>query len=108
MIKFLSAFVPAKVKRSMKKFTSILQEINALSGRHYRLYFDAEYGILVDITKNKILWIEDANYSMAIFEVRLNQILKYWRNEKTIDKSDIDYLDYIRCRQNFKALYTYD
>lgn len=108
MITYLSPFIPAKVKRSEKKFTSILQEINDLSGRHYRLYFDAEYGILVDITKNKILWIADANFSMAIFEVRLNYILKYWRNEKTIDKSNIVYLDYIRCRQNFKALYIYD
>lgn len=79
MIKFLSPCVPAKVKRSVKK-----------------------------ITKNKILWIADSNISMAIFEVRLNQILKYWKYEKTIYKSDIDYLDYIRCRQNFKTLYIYD
>lgn len=105
MIKYLSFNVPVKVKRSANKFTDLLSQINDISGHSYRLYFDDLYGILVDVNKNKILWIADATYSMAIFVVRLSKLLQYWKYEKTTDKSEIDFVDFDNLKKYIKVLY---
>lgn len=105
MIKYLSTHVPMKVKRKAKYLTSLLFQINTLSGRDYRLYFDDTLGILVDITKNKILWIADATFSVAIFEGRLRVLLEYWTYEKTIDKTEIDFVRFDYLKKYFKSHY---
>lgn len=105
MITYLSYNVPIKVKRSANKFRDLLTQINEISGHSYRLYFDNLNGILVDITKNKILWIEDATFSMAIFVARLSKILEYWKYEKTIDKTEIDFVRFDNLKKYIKIHY---
>lgn len=105
MINYLSYNVPIKVKRSANKFTDLLTQINEISGHSYRLYFDNLNGILVDITKNKILWIADATYSMAIFVARLTKLLEFWKYEKTTDKTEIDFVDFDNLKKYIKVLY---
>lgn len=105
MITYLSYNVPIKVKRSANKFRDLLSQINEISGHSYRLYFDNLNGILVDITKNKILWIEDATFSMAIFVARLSKILEYWKYEKTIDKTEIDFVRFDNLKKYIKIHY---
>lgn len=105
MINYLSYNVPIKVKRSANKFNDLLTQINEISGHSYRLYFDNLNGILVDITKNKILWIADATYSMAIFVARLTKLLDFWKYEKTIDKTEIDFVDFDNLKKYVKVLY---
>lgn len=105
MITYLSYNVPIKVKRSANKFADLLTQINEISGHSYRLYFDDLYGILVDVTKNKILWIADATYSMAIFVARLSKLLEYWRYEITTDKTEINFVDFDNLKKYVKVLY---
>lgn len=105
MITYLSYNVPIKVKRSANKFADLLTQINEISGHSYRLYFDNLNGILVDITKNKILWIADATYSMAIFVARLTKLLEFWKYEKTTDKVEIDFVDFDNLKKYVKVLY---
>lgn len=105
MINYLSYNVPLKVKRSANKFNDLLTQINDISGHSYRLYFDDLTGILVDVTKNKILWIADATFSMAIFVARLNKLLEFWKYEKTTDKTEIDFVDFDNLKKYIKVLY---
>lgn len=105
MITYLSYNVPIKVKRSANKFADLLTQINEISGHSYRLYFDNLNGILVDITKNKILWIADATYSMAIFVARLTKLLEFWKYEKTTDKTEINFVDFDNLKKYVKVLY---
>lgn len=105
MINYLSFNVPVKVKRSANKFADLLTQINEISGHSYRLYFDNLNGILVDITKNKILWIADATFSMAIFVARLTKLLEFWKYEKAVDKTQVDFVAYDNLRKYIKVLY---
>lgn len=105
MITYLSYNVPIKVKRSANKFRDLLSQINEISGHSYRLYFDNLNGILVDITKNKILWIADATYSMAIFVARLTKLLEFWKYEKTTDKTEIDFVRFDNLKKYIKIHY---
>lgn len=105
MIHFTSPNVPSKVRRAKKSLLHLLTELRNISNIDYRLYFDSENVILADVTNNKILWINDATFSIAILEARLRSHIKYFRYEKIQDKSEINYIDYINTIQKFRAYY---
>lgn len=105
MIHYTSSNVPSKVKRAEKSLLSLLTELRNISNIDYRLYFDSENVILADVTNNKILWIDDSTFSIAIIEAHLRCHIKYFRYEKIQDKSQINYIDYFKTIQTFRAYY---
>lgn len=105
MIHFTSPNVPSKVRRAEKSLLSLLTELRTISNIDYRLYFDSENVILVDVTKNKILWIDDSSFSIAVIEARLRTHIKYFRYEEIQDKSQINYIDYINTIHKIRSYY---
>lgn len=106
MIRYLSPRVSMKAKRRHNEISEILQSIRSLSGHDYRLYYTEEFVLCLDVTCNKILWIVDYTFSMAVVIARLSLIRNYWNYEKISDKRNIqDYFDFLKVRQTFKSYY---
>ena len=74
--------LPYKFRQKVKSIQGDIMEIRSVSRNDYRLYLFDDACAMVDVNRNKIVWIFDYwSGSMATLNCLLSSMLRFWSYE---------------------------